>query len=101
MNTTVVLSFLLILSLCAPLHAQAPSLAPLERLRFNIEQITKSVNAQWGIYIKCLETGEEIALNADSVMDTMSVIKIPLMVEVFRQIEAGKFSLQDRYTLKA
>jgi beta-lactamase class A len=33
-------------------------------------------------------------------MDTMSVIKIPLMVEAFRQIEAGKFSLRDRYTLK-
>ena len=51
------------------------------------------MNAKWGIYIKCLETGEEIALNADEQMDTMSVIKIPLMVEAFRQIEAGKFKL--------
>jgi beta-lactamase class A len=33
-------------------------------------------------------------------MDTMSVIKIPLMVEVFRQIEAGKFELADRVTMK-
>jgi beta-lactamase class A len=30
----------------------------------------------------------------------MSVIKIPLMVEAFRQIEAGKFSLDDKITLK-
>jgi beta-lactamase class A len=30
----------------------------------------------------------------------MSVIKIPLMVEAFRQIEAGKFSLEDKITLK-
>jgi len=36
------------------------------------------VAANWGIYIKCLETGEEIALNADQQMDTMSVIKITL-----------------------
>ena len=28
--------------------------------------------------------GEEIAINADKQMDTMSVIKIPLMVEAFR-----------------
>lgn len=41
-----------------------------------------------------------IAINADEQMDTMSVIKIPLMVEAFRQIEAGKFSLTDRVTLK-
>ena len=69
------------------------------RLQQNIERITRSVNAQWGIYIKCLETGAEIAINADKQMDTMSVIKIPLMVEVFRQIEEGKFKLEDRVTL--
>lgn len=93
----------LLLFIAPSLKAQQPQAppAPLERLRANIERITKSVNAKWGIYIKCLETGEEVAINADEVMDTMSVIKIPLMVEVFRQIEAGKFSLTDRYTLKA
>jgi beta-lactamase class A len=80
---------------------QAPQQAtPLARLQANIERITRSVNAKWGIYIKCVETGEEIALNADETLDTMSVIKIPLMVEVFRQIEAGRFALTDRVTLK-
>lgn len=57
------------------------------------------MNASWGIYLKCLETGEEIAINADQQMDTMSVIKIPLMAEAFRQIEAGKFALTDRVAL--
>ena len=73
---------------------------PLTHLQNNIERITKSVNADWGIYMKCLETGEEIALNADRQMDTMSVIKIPIMVEAFRQIEAGKFHLDDRIEVK-
>jgi len=80
--------------------AAASAQPPLARLQANIERITKSVNADWGIYIKCLETGDEIAINADKQMDTMSVIKIPLMVEAFRQIEAGKFSLDDKITLK-
>ena len=31
------------------------------RLRQNIERITRSVNARWGVYVKVLETGEEIA----------------------------------------
>ncbi len=84
------------------LRAQAPkgTAAPLDLLRANIERITRTVNAKWGVYIKCLETGEEIALNADNQMDTMSVIKIPLMVEAFRQIDAGKFKLSDRITLR-
>jgi beta-lactamase class A len=79
--------------------AQQQAQKPLERLEANILRITRSVNATWGIYLKCLETGEEIALNADQQMDTMSVIKIPLMVEAFRQIEEGKFALTDRITL--
>ena len=87
--------------LTAALAAQpSQPIAPLARLQSNIERITKSVAADWGVYIKCLETGEEIAINADRQMDTMSVIKIPLMVEAFRQIEAGKFSLADKITLK-
>lgn len=73
---------------------------PLARLQGNIERITKSVNADWGIYITCLETGEEIAIDADRQMDTMSVIKIPLMAEAFRQIGEGKFRLEDRVELK-
>lgn len=89
-------SALLCLSACA--QQQQPT--PLARLQSNIERITHSINADWGIYIKCLETNEEIAVNADKQMDTMSVIKIPLMVEAFRQIEAGKFKLTDRITLK-
>ena len=72
---------------------------PLGQLRINVEQITRSVNAQWGVYIKCIETGEEITLNADAVMDTMSVIKIPLMAEVLRQAESGRLSLDERVSL--
>src|SRR5438128_7220789 len=83
-----------------PALQQPQQVAPLARLQANIARITSSVNAKWGIYLKCVETGEEIALNADETLDTMSVIKIPLMVEVFRQIEAGKFALTDRVTLK-
>ena len=56
--------------------AQQPAPIPLSRLQASIERITKSINADWGIYIKCLETGEEIAIDADHQMDTMSVIKL-------------------------
>ena len=73
----------LLLSLAA--FAQ-PAPTPLARLESNIRRVTNSVNATWGIYIKCLETGEEIAIDADRQMDTMSVIKIPLMAEAFHQI---------------
>jgi beta-lactamase class A len=78
-----------------------PSKTPLEMLRGNIEQITRSVYAKWGIYMKCLQTGEEISLNAEDQMDTMSVIKIPLLVEALRQMAGGKFKLEDRVTVRS
>src|SRR6266478_72858 len=83
-----------------PAQPAQPAPSPLDRLKASIERITRSANATWGIYVKSLETGEEVAINADRQMDTMSVIKIPLMVEAFRQIEAGKFTLEDKVSLK-
>lgn len=69
-------------------------------LRHNLERIASGVRADWGIYVKSLDTGEEVAIHADDVMDTMSVIKVPLLVEAFRQIDAGKLKLADRIQMK-
>jgi beta-lactamase class A len=71
---------------------------PLQRLEASIQRTTRSVNATWGIYVKSLETGEEVAVDADRQMETMSTIKIPLMVEALEQVKAGKLRLADKYT---
>ena len=81
-----------------PLQTPTPPPAPLQRLEASIQRTTRSINATWGIYVKSLETGEVIAIDADRQMETMSTIKIPLMIEVFEQIKAGKFALTDKYT---
>ena len=94
------LQALLAVVMVATVHAQrGPTQTPLQRLQASIERTTRSVNATWGIWIKSLDTGEEIAIDADRQMETMSTIKIPLMVEVFEQIKAGTFKLTDQYTL--
>src|SRR6187397_3470020 len=89
---------LLLSSTTARTQPQAPAQTPLQRLEASILRTTRSINATWGIYVKSLETGEEIALDADRQMETMSAIKIPLMIEVFEHIKAGKFTLADKYT---
>jgi beta-lactamase class A len=86
------------LALAGAVSAQQPAQTPIQRLQSTIETITRSVNATWGIFVKSLETGEEIAIGADRQMETMSTIKIPLMVEAFEQIKAGRFKLTDTYT---
>jgi len=89
----------LVLAAGAALAAQQPpAQSPLQRLQASIERTTRSVNATWGIYVKSLDTGEEVAIDADRQMETMSTIKIPLMIEALEQIKAGKFALTDKYT---
>lgn len=43
-----------------------------------------------------LHTGGEILVNADVMMHPASTMKVPVMMEVFRQADAGRFSLDDR-----
>src|SRR4249919_391259 len=83
-----------------PTFAQTASPKPIDLLKQKLEQISSGVSADWGIYIKSLDTGEEIAINADKVMDTMSAIKIPLLVDVYRQVDAGKINTDDRFAMK-
>jgi beta-lactamase class A len=90
-----------VLLLALPAAAQnAPAPKPIDLLKQKLEQISAGVSADWGIYIKSLDTGEEIAINADKVMDTMSTIKIPLLVDVYRQVDAGKINTADRIVMK-
>src|SRR5260221_10651981 len=94
---TVLVLLMFVLSASAQTPA-APK--PIDLLKQKLEQISAGVSADWGIYIKSLDTGEEIAINADKVMDTMSAIKIPLLVDVYRQVDAGKINTADRFAMK-
>lgn len=89
--------------LCSTARAQSkPASHPeLEQLKSQIQNIRQRFPGDMAVYMKNLKTGEEIAIDADSIYETFSVIKIPIMAEVLRQAEAGKFSLDDRITLKA
>ncbi len=74
------------------------ALSPLEQ---SLTKLRQSFPGDMAIYMKNLATGDEISLDADSVYETFSVIKLAIAAEVLHQSEAGKFSLSDRITLKA
>ena len=98
MKGRVIVAMLLLSTAVALAQTPPPQQTPLQRLEASIQRTTRSIQASWGIYVKSLETGEEIALDADRQMETMSTIKIPLMVEALEQVKAGKFKLTDKYT---
>lgn len=90
----------LLISLVCPAVAQTPNASnPLDLLKKRLLTISQGVSADWGVYIKSLDTGEEVTINADAVMDTMSAIKVPLLVDVYRQLDAGKINPADRIVM--
>jgi beta-lactamase class A len=57
------------------------------------------LRAQAAFYAKHLTTGREIAVRADEPVNTVSVIKIPIMVLAYRDAEAGKLNLDERHPI--
>ena len=84
-----------------PGHGAAAAKRPLADLEKELRAVQQKLAGEMAVYVKNLTTGEEVALDADRVYETFSVIKVPIMAEVFRQAEAGKFSLQDRLEYKS
>jgi beta-lactamase class A len=54
-----------------------------------VRAILDSLPAQTALHAKHLTTGREIAIRADAPMNTASVIKIPVMILAYRDVEAG------------
>ncbi len=52
-----------------------------------IERRAGELNATTSVYVRYLETGDTIAINADTPMETMSVIKVAIFVELMREAE--------------
>ena len=52
-----------------------------------------------GVSAKHLETGERISHNADTVFFTASTLKVPLLVELYRQVDAGIIDVNQRVDL--
>lgn len=59
-----------------------------------------ALDARSSFYAKHLPTGREIAIRADQPMNALSVIKIPIMVLAFRDAEAGRLDLDERYHIR-
>lgn len=65
-----------------------------------IEQRLAAIAGKKGFVYKNLVTGEGVSIGEDLPMMAASVIKIPIMVEAFRQIKAGKIRKDDIYLLR-
>ena len=69
---------------------------PSADLEGRIRARLSTLDARASVYAQHVPTGREVALNADEVMNTASVIKIPIMIVAYREAEAGRLDLDER-----
>jgi beta-lactamase class A len=72
-----------------------------QALQQQIEAIAQGVDGIIGVYIKDLASGAEVAHNADAVFPMASVVKLPILHELYRQVEAGSVDLNKRVLFAA
>ena len=82
------------------LSCGAPALAQQDAaLQSQLQALAAPYQGQVGLYATDLRSGKTVALNADTPMPTASVIKLTILFDALKQIQAGKASLTDRLVL--
>lgn len=85
--------FLLLVFLQNLLYAQKTD----KKLQQRVAALLKTVNGDAGVYIKNLRTGKIVAVNADTLFPTASMIKIPILTGIMQQVYSGERKLSDKY----
>ena len=72
-----------------------------QKLSARIKAVDDSLDGVLGVATLDVVTGRVFSYNADAVFPTASSIKIPVMIQVFRDERAGKFHFDERVTLQS
>ncbi len=75
-------------------------MSALADLQTRVEEIVSRVDANFGVSILHIESGQTLNISADVPVPLASVVKIPVLVEAFHQLREWRFQLDDRWTLE-
>lgn len=71
-----------------------------ESLESKIKKRVTGFKGDVGIFVKNLKTGEEVAIHADSLFPTASMIKVPITIGIFDKIEKGEMKYDSVLTYR-
>ncbi|WP_276484216.1 serine hydrolase [Paraflavitalea pollutisoli] len=97
-NTKTACIFTIIYLIVTSCHSTNSRLSP-QQLADNIKARLDKVPGHFGVAYYASWTGP-VLVHADSVFHAASTMKTPVMIEVYNQAKAGRFSLNDSLTIK-
>jgi beta-lactamase class A len=79
----------------------AVSSSATSRLQQKITDLIRESGAEAvAVAFRDLATGAEMLINPDQTFHAASTMKVPVMMEIYRQAEVGRFSLEDQLPIK-
>ncbi len=70
------------------------------KLRSKLSEAIQGFNGDVGIYIKELKTGRTVAINADTIFPTASIVKVSILIGVMDKIEKGELHYDSAHVYK-
>jgi beta-lactamase class A len=83
----------------SPVPTATPTPA-MEKERKALEEILKPLRGTYGIYLQDLSSKNILAINAKKQFTAASLIKLPVMLTLYREAEAGRINLETVYRLQ-
>ncbi|MFD2521877.1 serine hydrolase [Emticicia soli] len=65
-----------------------------QKLKAKLEELIKDFKGDVGIYVRNIKTNKVVAINADTIFPTASMIKIPIMIGTFDKIKQGRLKYE-------
>jgi beta-lactamase class A len=93
MKTIFAFRILLWTAISFPLSSQ--TLETDNQLQRTLEEMLVDFNGTVGVYVYHMKSGEEAAVNADTIFPTASIVKVPILVGLFDKIEQGELSYRE------
>ena len=63
-----------------------------KKLQRKIESEIQGFNGKIGVYIKNLENGKTVSINADTIFPTASIVKVPILIGTMDKIHKGELN---------
>lgn len=82
------------------LTAQSYSQTGDQKLTREIAGLIKDYNGDIGIYVKDLKHGKHVAINADTVFPTASIVKVPILIGIMDKINKGELFYDSPFVYK-
>lgn len=88
----------LLLTIVFPLFLSAQKTD--KKLETKIREAITGFNGDIGIYVKSLRTGKIVAINADTIFPTASIVKVPILLGIMDRINTGQLKYDSSFTYK-